>query len=94
MKRNLQGRVEVVIPIEEPLLRRELRTILDVQLSGDHGEWGMQSDGTYVRHAPEGDFKSSQQLLIELAEKRQREAGRRRKLRPKGVARRAAKVVP
>ena len=54
----------------------------------------MQPDGTYLRHAPEGGFKSSQQLLIEFAEKQQREAGRRRKLRPKGVARRAAKAVP
>jgi len=93
MKRNLESRVEVVIPIEDPLLRKELRTVLDVQLSGDHGEWDMQPDGTYLRRAPEGGFKSSQQLLIEFAEKQQREAGRRRKRRPKGVARRTAKVV-
>ena len=94
MKRNLESRVEVVIPIEDPLLRKELRTVLDTQLSGDHGEWEMQSDGSYLRCAPDGGFKSSQQLLIEFAEKQQREAGRRRKLRPKGVARRAAKVAP
>ncbi len=94
MKRNLESRVEVVIPIEDPLLRKELRTVLDTQLSGDHGEWEMQSDGTYLRHAPDGVFKSSQQLLIEFAEKQQREAGRRRKLRPKGVARRATKALP
>jgi polyphosphate kinase len=93
MKRNLESRVEVVIPIEDPLLRKELRTVLDVQLGGDHGEWEMQSDGTYVQRAPEGGFKTGQQLLIEFAEKQQREAGRRRKLRPKGVARRAAKAA-
>jgi polyphosphate kinase len=91
MKRNLESRIEVVIPIEDPLLRKELRTVLDVQLSGGHGEWDMQPDGTYVRRLADGSFKSSQQLLIELAEKQQREAGRRRKLRPKGVARRALK---
>ena len=93
MKRNLESRIEVVIPIEDPLLRKELRTVLDVQLSGDHGEWHMQPDGTYLRRAPEDGFKSSQQLLVERAEKQQREAGRRRKLRPKGVARRNAKGV-
>jgi polyphosphate kinase len=91
MKRNLEGRVEVVIPIEDPLLRKELRTVLDVQLSGNHGEWEMQSDGTYLRLVPECAFKSNQQLLIEQAQTLQKEAGRRRKLRPKGVSRRAAK---
>jgi len=52
MKRNLESRVEVVIPIEDPLCRKELRTVLDVQLSGDHGEWEMQPDGSYLRRAP------------------------------------------
>jgi polyphosphate kinase len=94
MKRNLESRVEVVVPIEDPLCRKDLRTVLDVQLSGDHGEWEMQPDGSYLRHAPDGGFKGSQQLLIEVAEKQQREAGRRRKLRPKGVARRTAKAAP
>ena len=94
MKRNLESRVEVVIPIEDPALRKELRTVLDVQLGGDHGEWDMQPDGTYVRREPPGGFKTSQQLLIEIAEKQQREAGRLRKRRPKGVARRAAKALP
>jgi polyphosphate kinase len=88
MKRNLESRVEVVVPIEDPLLRKELRAVLDTQLSGNHGEWEMQADGHYVRHAPEGGYKSCQQMLIELAEKRQREAGRLKKRRPKGVARR------
>jgi polyphosphate kinase len=94
MKRNLESRVEVVIPVEDPALRGELRTVLDTLLSRDHGEWEMQPDGTYLRRAPEGSFKSSQQLLIEFAEKLHREAGRRRKLRPKGVARRATKALP
>jgi len=94
MKRNLESRVEVVIPIEDPLLRKELRTFLDVQLSSGHGEWEMQPDGTYVRRAPASGFKTSQQLLIELAEKQQRQAGRRRKLRPKGVVSRTAKSLP
>jgi polyphosphate kinase len=91
MKRNLESRVEAVVPVEDPLLRRELRTVLDTQLSGNHGEWEMQADGQYVRRAPAGAYKSCQQLLIEVEEKRQREAGRLKRRRPKGVARRAAK---
>jgi polyphosphate kinase len=93
MKRNLESRVEVVAPIEDPLLREELRTVLDTQLSRNHGEWEMQPDGEYVRHIPADGYKSSQQLVVDLAEERQRQAGRLRKRRPKGVARRAAKSL-
>ena len=32
MKRNLESRVEVITPVEDPLLRKELRTVLDCQL--------------------------------------------------------------
>ncbi|HXQ22212.1 MAG TPA: polyphosphate kinase 1 [Candidatus Acidoferrales bacterium] len=94
MKRNLESRVEAVSPIEDPLLRKELRAMLDAQLVANRGEWEIQADGSYVRHAPADGYKSCQQVLIELAEKRQREAGRLRKRRPKGVARRAAKTAP
>lgn len=91
MKRNLESRVEVVVPIEDAALRRVLRTVLDTQLSGNRGEWAMQADGQYVQHAPAGAYKNSQQILIEIAEKRQREAGRLKRRRPKGVARRATR---
>lgn len=89
MKRNLESRVEVVVPVEDPALRQELRTVLDAQLAPDHGAWEMQPDGTYVR-GREG-ARSSQQVLVDQAEKRQKEASRRRKRRPRGFARRAAK---
>ncbi len=89
MKRNLESRVEIVVPIEDPLLRKELRQILDVQLGANHGEWEMQTDGSYVQHAPGSAYKTCQHVLIELADKQHREAGRLRKRRPKGVARRA-----
>ena len=47
----------------------------------------MQPDGTYLRSAPQAP--SCQSAQIDLAEKRQREAGRLRKRRPKGFARRS-----
>ncbi len=93
MKRNLESRIEVVTPIEDPLLRNELRAVLDAQLLPQRGEWEMQADGSYVRCIPDGTYVSCQQALIELAEKRQHEAGRLRKRRPKGVSRRAAKTA-
>jgi len=90
MKRNLEDRVEVVTPVEAPDLQRELQQILDVQLNDRRSAWEMQSDGSYVQRMPgEGeDPRSSQQILIDLAERRQKEAQRLKKRKPKGIARR------
>jgi polyphosphate kinase len=51
MKRNLESRVEVVAPVEDPQLRKELRTVLDIQLRPNRCQWEMMSDGTYTRTA-------------------------------------------
>jgi polyphosphate kinase len=89
MKRNLESRVEVVAPVEDSSLRQELRQVIDAQLAPAYGAWEMQADGSYVRTSEGG--RSSQQVLVDLAEKRFKEASRRRKRRPRGFARRAAK---
>lgn len=90
MKRNLEDRVEVVAPVEALDLQRELQQILDVQLNDRRSAWDMQADGSYVQRMPgEGDdSRGSQQILIELAERRQKEAQRLKKRKPKGMARR------
>ncbi|MFN8641173.1 MAG: polyphosphate kinase 1 [Candidatus Binatia bacterium] len=87
MKRNLESRVEVVAPVEDPDLRAELRAVLDLQLSPNSDAWEMQSDGTYQRVSPEAESCQSAQIVF--AEKRAKEAGRLRKRRPKGFARRS-----
>ncbi|MFZ1830387.1 MAG: polyphosphate kinase 1 [Candidatus Competibacteraceae bacterium] len=91
MKRNLESRVEVVAPVDTPELQRELRQILDIQLNDRRSAWDMQPDGTYIQRIPgEGDDpRSSQQMLMDLAERRQKEALRLKKRKPKGIARRA-----
>jgi polyphosphate kinase len=91
MKRNLESRVEVVVPVEDAQLRKDLRAVLDGQLGPNCNAWEMQSDGTYVRPPSGEGAKSCQQLLIDLAEKRQREASRLKRRRPQGFARRALK---
>ena len=87
MKRNLESRVEVVVPVEALDLRQELRQIFDVQLNDRRSAWEMQADGSYSQRVPgEGDdSRSSQEILIELAEKRQKEAMRLKKRKPKGI---------
>ena len=88
MTRNLESRVEVVVPVQDPALCKDLRAVLDLQLAPNRDAWEMLPDGTYRRVAGD-DAPSCQQALIEQAEKRQRDAGKLRKRRPKGFARRS-----
>ena len=73
MRRNLEARVEVLCPVETPLLTREMRAILDVHLQDTRSAWDMQSDGSYIQRKPvepEMDERGSHTRLIENAEKR------------------------
>ena len=94
MKRNLESRVEVLTPVEDPRLQKELRAILDLHLADQRNAWEMASDGTYVQRRKPGAEIGSQQHLIERAERRQREASRLKKRRPKGIARRLGPDTP
>lgn len=93
MKRNLEYRVEVIAPVEAPELREELRTMLDVQLADRRSAWDMQPDGRYVQRAPgEGDDpRGSHEILVALAEKRQKAGARLKKKKARGVIRRPAR---
>ena len=89
MKRNLESRVEVVAPVEDPQLRKELRTVLDIQLRPNRCQWEMQPDSTYVRTREADAAPTCQQVVIDFVEKRQTEATKVKKRRSKGFARRA-----
>lgn len=89
MQRNLEKRVEVLVPIEDPRLQGELRHALDTQLSDQRGAWDMLPDGSYVQRNGMG-AKHSQQQMIERIERRLKEATRlrRRKVQSSATARR------
>ena len=71
MQRNLESRVEVHAPVEDPEMRQELRLMLDAQLADQRSAWDMQSDGTYIQRAPsDGSGKGAQETLIGVAERR------------------------
>jgi polyphosphate kinase len=90
MTRNLESRVEVVTPVQDPALRTELRLIFDLQLGDRRNAWEMRSDGSYVQRRPEDEQAAgSQQALIAAAEHRHQEATRLRKRRPQTIARRS-----
>jgi len=72
MKRNLESRVEVVAPVENPDLRQDLRLMLDVQFADRRSAWDLQSDGSYIQRKPgEGqETHGSQETLISVADTR------------------------
>jgi len=86
MQRNLEKRVEVLCPIEDPRLQTELRFILDTELSDQRGAWDMQPDGSYVQRTGTG-AKHSQVQLIERTDRRLKEATRLRRRKIQTVSR-------
>ena len=76
MIRNLESRVEVVTPVENPKLRVFLREQLDAQLNDYRSAWAMQPDGTYVQRTPRSTEEETgcQQRMIAQAEKRLKKA--------------------
>ncbi|MDJ0951131.1 MAG: polyphosphate kinase 1 [Alphaproteobacteria bacterium] len=91
MTRNLESRVEIIAPVEDPALRADLHEMLEAQLADRRSAWEMQPDGSYVQRRPDKEDaqENSQDKLIALAEKRQTEAGRLRKRKPRAIARRS-----
>jgi polyphosphate kinase len=91
MSRNLESRVEVLAPVENPELRRELRAILETQIADHRSAWEMQPDGSYVQRRPRGGqaHRGAQDVLIVAAERRLERARRLRKIKPRAYARRA-----
>jgi polyphosphate kinase len=91
MTRNLESRVELVVPVEDPALKKELDKFLELQLTDTRSAWEMKPDGTYVQRQPEGrseNNKGCQQRLIAAADKRQSEASRLRRRKPRAIAHR------
>jgi polyphosphate kinase len=85
MKRNLERRVEVITPVEDQKLRKQLREFLDLQFADQRGAWDMQDDGTYIqRQAPKDEIPfSSQEMLIHKSAERHAEAKQERKKKKK-----------
>jgi polyphosphate kinase len=69
MPRNLDRRVEVMVPIADPTLRQELKTILDLCLKDNRQAWDLAADGTYHQRRPQqGEpTRSAQVMLMERA---------------------------
>jgi len=69
MTRNLDRRVEAVVPVEDPESLKDLQEILGVMLADNRQAWDLQPDGQYIQRQPTPNNKeqSSQQILMEMA---------------------------
>jgi polyphosphate kinase len=88
MQRNLQSRVELLMPVERRKLQQELRRFLDIQLADRRSAWEMQADGSYVQRQPScpEEEKGCQQQLIDLAARQQKKASRLKKRKLQGLS--------
>jgi polyphosphate kinase len=64
MERNLDRRVEVVVPVLDPKLRRQLDSLLNAYLADNRQAWELQSDGTYVQRLPGSDAERAVHRLF------------------------------
>ncbi|PIE58385.1 MAG: polyphosphate kinase 1 [Desulfobulbus propionicus] len=95
MKRNLERRVEVIIPIDNKRLQAQLREFLDLQLADQRSAWDMQPDGSYIQRKPTAakENLSSQEILIKRSAQRLAAARKqyKKKLSSKKIAKRKKK---
>jgi polyphosphate kinase len=64
MPRNLDNRVELVAPVDDPVLRDDLLDTLERCLADDMNAWELGADGTWTRRTPGEDPRSAQRELM------------------------------
>lgn len=69
MRRNLDNRVETIIPIAQPEIKKQLAEVLDVYDRDNCSAWDCQPDGRYVLRepAPGEERRAVQEMFIRLA---------------------------
>ena len=84
MPRNLDQRIEVLVPVEAPDLQARLREILDVDLADDVLSWELGGDGAWSK-VPTRAGVASQLRLQQLAIERSRQRRDPEPLNPSGA---------
>ncbi|MFM8524049.1 MAG: polyphosphate kinase 1 [Cyanobacteriota bacterium] len=65
MPRNLDRRVEAVVPIEDPALCEQLEALFTLYADDNVSVWDMQPDGGFVQRQPEGEERRAQVALMQ-----------------------------
>ncbi len=70
MERNLNKRIELLIPVEDKRCKEKLHELLKITLSDNTKARELLSDGKYRRVEKKGELINSQETLIEIANKK------------------------
>jgi polyphosphate kinase len=76
--RNLNDRVELIAPIEDPALKQRLMDLLEAALGDNQLAWDLNADGTYtLRYAqPDEEPRNFHKFLMKQAKRRSKRAMR------------------
>jgi polyphosphate kinase len=77
MRRNLNRRMETIVPVSDSQLKQELEQTLQVYENDNCSAWDMQPDGKYVKRRPRKSQKrrAAQEVFIELIGKQSKHKG-------------------
>ncbi len=66
MPRNLDRRVEALVPIEDVSIRAELTELIEICLNDNRQAWEMESDGMYTKRYPQDEEpeRSTHEILM------------------------------
>jgi polyphosphate kinase len=64
MPRNLDTRVELLVPVQEDTLRADLLDTLDRSFADDGNSWELDGEGRWTRARPSGEPRSVQRELM------------------------------
>ena len=69
MRRNLDRRVEVITPVKDPDIAKDLQEIMGIMLADNRQAWELQADGSYIQRRPYNDSPeaNSQKILMNMA---------------------------
>ncbi|MDZ7344009.1 MAG: polyphosphate kinase 1 [candidate division KSB1 bacterium] len=70
MRRNLDNRVETIMPVADQKVKQQLAAILDVYDSDNSSAWDCMPDGSYVRRRPAKgeERRAAQEMFLKLAQ--------------------------
>ncbi|HEX6850761.1 MAG TPA: polyphosphate kinase 1 [Candidatus Polarisedimenticolaceae bacterium] len=76
MKRNLENRVETIVPLADPEVRREVEAIIETYRRDNASAWDCRPDGSYVRRRPAaGETRIAVQDALAARARDRRSAG-------------------
>jgi polyphosphate kinase len=79
MSRNLDHRIEVLVPVENSRVRQDVHAILDSALADDTNAWLLDADGTWTRGTPGPKPHSHHATTMRRAQTRARRRARERR---------------